>query len=258
MKKVVITGANGFIGTALCRTLSGQGLETIAVVRSREEDVSGLEELPSVRIVYCDMASFKDLAQYIPDRDVDVLYHLAWAGSAGPMRGDSRVQIDNVRYTCDTVSACADLKCPRFVFASSIMEYEIQALMETERIPGQSTLYSSAKAAAGQMARTIAGGLGIDYVRALLSNVYGPGEKSPRLINSSLRKMLRGEHCSFSSGEQMYDFIYIQDAAKTLAAIGAKGHSGRTYYIGSQNPKPLREYLCELRDQVDPCLEIGK
>ena len=44
---------------------------------------------------------------------------------------------------------------------------------------------------------------------------------------------------------------------KTFVAIGEKGVTNRTYYIGSQNPKPLKDFLCELRDQVDPNIEIG-
>jgi nucleoside-diphosphate-sugar epimerase len=107
------------------------------------------------------------------------------------------------------------------------------------------------------MARTIAGSAGIDYIRAVISNIYGPGELSPRLINTSIRKMLNGEHCAFSAGNQLYDFIYIDDAAKTFFALGQDGRPNKTYYIGSLNPKPLKEFLLEMRDCVNPTIEIG-
>lgn len=257
MKKVIVTGSNGFIGTALCKELSSREISVIAIVKDEEEDVSEIEGLKDLKIVYCDLTDFRNLYKYIDDRDVDIFYHLAWIGSAGPLRGDSDVQIRNIQYTCDAVKACANVNCKRFVFASSIMEYEIAAVMATDIAPEVNTLYSSAKVAADYMARTVAGSLGIDYVRALISNIYGPGEMSPRLINTSLRRLLAGEHCSFSSGDQIYDFIYITDAAKSFVAIGEKGRANKTYYIGSQNPKPLKEYLCEMRDQVDPMIEIG-
>ena len=257
MKKAIVTGANGFIGTALCKELSLQGIEVIAIVRNEEENIDRIKNLIGLRIIYCDLSDFRNLYEYISDRDVDVFYHLAWVGSAGPLRGDSDVQMNNVRYTCDTVKACANMNCKRFVFASSIMEYEIEAVMATDATPGINTLYSSAKVAADYMARTVAGSLGVDYIRAVISNIYGPGELSPRLINTSIRKMLNKEHCSFSPGEQLYDFIYIDDAAKTFVAIGDRGIANRTYYIGSQEPKPLKEFLKEMRDQVDPKIEIG-
>ena len=257
MRKAIVTGSNGFIGTALCKELSRQGISVIAVVRNKEENVSSIESLRGLRIVYSDLSEFKNLHEVISDRDVDVLYHLAWVGSAGPLRGNAEVQFNNIKYTCDTVEACSKMDCKRFVFASSIMEYEIEAVMSTDATPGINTLYSSAKVSADYMARTIAGSLGIDYIRAVISNIFGPGELSPRLVNTSIRKLLNGEHCAFSAGEQTYDFIYIDDAAKTFVAIGEKGVANRTYYIGSQNPKPLKEFLCELRDQVDPNIEIG-
>lgn len=257
MKKAIVTGASGFIGTALCRELAAQGSDVIAVVKDPGAASQKLGGILGLRTVCCDISEFRNLPDYISDRDIDALYHLAWIGSAGSLRGDSDTQIRNIQYTCDTVNACARMNCKRMVFASSIMEYEVQALMATEAAPDKSALYSSAKIAADYMGRIAAGTLGIEYIRAVISNVYGPGETSPRLVNTSLRKLLSGEHCSFSAGEQMYDFIYIDDAAKAFAAIGKKGKANRTYYIGSQSPRPLKEFLCEMKNQIDPAIEIG-
>ncbi len=257
MKKVIVTGANGFIGTAVCRELVNRGIEVIAVVRDKNARIEAIRNVQGIRIVYCDLCNFYSLATLISDRDVDAFYHFAWVGSAGLLRGDIDVQLKNVQYTCDTVRACAAIGCRRFIFASSIMEYEIIAAMETDMTPGINTLYSSAKVAADFMARTLAGELELEYIRAVISNIYGPGEISPRLVNTSIRKLLKGDHCAFSTGEQIYDFIYITDAAKAFAAIGEKGIKNKSYYIGSQNPRPLKEFLLSLRDCVNPEVEIG-
>lgn len=256
-KKAVVTGANGFVGAALCKELSECGYEVIAVIKDKMADMADIHNLNNVKIVYSDLSEFWNLADKIPDRHIDVFFHLAWIGSAGPLRGNYEVQIKNIQYTCETVKSCVELKCKKFVFASSIMEYEIVAFMMTAIKPEINTLYSSAKIAADYMARAIAAEVGIDYIRAIISNVYGPGEQSHRLINSSLRKLLSGQHCAFSPGEQIYDFIYISDAAKALRAIGEKGFSDKTYYIGSQEPKPLKNFLSEMRNQVDPEIKIG-
>ena len=257
MKKALVTGANGFVGTALCKALSQNNVEVIAIVRDQTENISGIDGIKNLRIVYCDLTKFHELDTVIADRDIDVLYHLAWVGSAGPLRGDYSVQLNNIRYSCETVEVCAKMGIPRFVFASSIMEYEIAAMMERDDTPSINTLYSSAKVSADYITRTLAGKLGVEYIRAVISNIYGPGELSPRLINTSIRKMLAGEHCAFSAGEQMYDFIYIDDAAQTFVEIGDKGKNNRTYYIGSLEPKPLKEFLIALRNQIDPQIQIG-
>lgn len=257
MQKVIVTGATGFVGSAVCEELVRKNIEVIAIVRHPDKVISNITANEGIRIVYCDLANFRKLAELIPDRDIDALYHFAWVGSAGALRGDSDVQMKNVQYTCDTVKACAEMGCKRFVFASSIMVFEIEATMAKDITPDINTLYSSAKIAADYMSRTIAGSLGVGYIRAVISNIYGPGEYSSRLVNASIRKMLKGEHCAFSAGEQLYDFIYITDAAKAFVAIGEKGISNRTYYIGSHDPKPLREFLLELRDCIDPQIKIG-
>lgn len=257
LKKAVVTGANGFVGTVLCRCLSAKGIEVIAVVRKESSDVSSIQALEGLRIVYCEMSDYYRLDRIIIDRDVDVFYHLAWEGSSGELRGDDRVQIKNVQHSCDIMKACSAIGCRRFVFASSIMEYEVSALMDGEEAPPVNTLYCSAKAAANHMLRTLAAANKISYIRAVISNIYGPGEKNLRLVNASIRKMLRGERCAFSPGDQMYDFVYADDAAGAMAAIGEKGVSNRSYYIGSLHPRPLKEFLAEMAHEVNPDLEIG-
>lgn len=257
MKKAIVTGANGFVGAAICEELAEQGVQVIAVVRSRNSDVRRLHKIKGIQIVYCELKDYHELPAKLLDRDMDVFYHLAWDGTSGELRGNSLIQTENIRYACDAVRVCAELGCKRFVFAASIMEYEICKNMETETAQSINTLYCTAKLAADYMARAVADNLQIDYIRAVISNIYGPREVSARLINTSIRKLLWGEHCAFSPGEQMYDFIYITDAAKAFAAIGERGIADRTYYIGSVNPRPLREFLLEMKEQTAPEQEIG-
>lgn len=255
MKRVVVTGANGFIGSALCKELSNRGIEVIAIIRDEKENITSIKDLPNVRILYCDLSNIGDLPNLIHE-DVDVMYHLAWIGTSGTLRGDYATQIDNIRYSCDAVKACNDIGCKRFVFASSIMGYEVSTLMETEQSPSINTLYSTAKLSAEYMARTLAANFDIDFIRAMISNIYGPGEFSTRMVNTTLRKMITGDYCAFSAGTQMYDFIFIDDAVNEFIAIAEKGLSNKCYYIGSLNPRPLKEFIAIMRDRANPNIEI--
>lgn len=252
---VVVTGANGFIGAALCRELSAQGIGVIAVVNKSDSNV---KYISGVEVLHCELSQYRKLPDFIGrNRNIIVFYHLAWAGTSGVLRGDVNVQLANAKAACEAVEACKNIGCKRFVFAGSIMEYEIAAYMQAERVPARNTLYCTAKLSADYMARAVAGDCGIEYIRAVISNVYGPGEYSARLINTSIRKMLRGEHCAFSSGEQLYDFIYIDDAVGAFIDVGTCGISNKTYYIGNVKPRKLKEFLCEIRDAVNPNLKIG-
>ena len=96
MKKVIITGANGFIGTALCRELSTKNIQVTAIVRDQESNIDNIRKIPGISIVYCELSKYEKLPQLIRDRKFDVFYHLAWVGNAGKLRGDSNVQINNI------------------------------------------------------------------------------------------------------------------------------------------------------------------
>lgn len=256
MKKAIITGANGFVGRHVAKAAADSGCRVYAIVREGTDQIDELLRDERITIVRCDMDHYQALPDMIPDQ-AEVFFHFAWEGSAGSKRRDRQCQINNLIRSCDAVEAAARLSCSRFVFAGSIMEYEIETMMQTEQTPPLSTLYCTAKKTADYMCRTIANARGVDYVCGLISNIYGPGERSPRLINTSIRKLLNGEHAAFSAGNQLYDFIYITDAAKCFVAIGDKGHANKTYYVGSRAPKPLKEFLCELGEIVAPGQTLG-
>jgi len=257
LKKALVTGANGFVGSWLCRELTANHAEVYAVVKDENENIDNIIDLPGLHIVYCELSQIMDLPQKIPVRDIDVFYHMAWVGVSGPLGSDYNVQLENVRYSCDAVSACHEMCCPRFIFSSSIMEYECAKALQTINPVHIKHMYSVAKIAANYMAKLLAFSLNIEYISAIISNTYGPGENSPRLINTTLRKMLKGEKTSFTAATQMYDFIYIEDTVKAFYKIGLLGHANKSYYIGTISPKPLKDFLMEIHSCMDAQHALG-
>lgn len=251
MRKVVVTGANGFLGNALCKELIRNGVQVFALVKCGGEPIEG------ALMVECEMSDYYRLDELVLS-DFDTIFHFAWAGSAGEVRGDYNVQLKNIRYTCELIESCYKKKCKRFIFASSIMEYEVVENVNADLELGLNSIYSTSKLTADYYINALTSSkFKMDYIRGIISNVYGPGEKSLRLVNNSVRRMLRGERCSFSPGEQLYDFVYIDDAIKAFISIACYGKSHKAYYVGSLNPKPLKEFLIEMRDAINPNLDIG-
>ena len=254
MISALVTGANGFVGRAVVTELHSQGIEVTAVVRSQTDVFS---DLKGVHTVLCDMQSYTHLPDLASKYRPEVFYHFAWGGTAGPDRANERIQLANVQGACDAVHAAKEIGCKRFIFASSIMEYEVQTEVTAMKNPGINSVYSAAKMAADYLTRILASSSGLEYISGLISNIYGPGENSPRLINTCIRKLLNGEHISLSAGEQLYDFIYVEDAAKAFYYIGKDGKNGKTYYIGNRMPRKLKYFLEELRDVVAPETGLG-
>ena len=121
MKRAVITGPTGAIGTALIAELISHGIEVEAVVRPDSRRTDNIPKSPLVHIVPCDLKELKTLHEKI--EHADVFYHFGWDGTFGNSRNNAYGQLENVRYALDAVEAAAALGCTTFVGAGSQAEY---------------------------------------------------------------------------------------------------------------------------------------
>lgn len=255
MESAIVTGANGFVGSALVRELLDNGMEVYAAVHGGNR--SNLPDAKGLHVVDFDLSDAAGLTSKIPFGACDTFYDFAWDGSAGSKRADVGLQLDNVRWTVDALRVSKELGCDRFLHAGSIMEHETMAAGYRDgNRPGQGYIYGCGKVAAHIMCMAVAAEMGVDLVWPEITNAYGPGERSPRLVNTTIRKCIDGVSPQFTSGTQNYDFVYIDDAARAFRLIGEHGEPFTEYLIGSSTARPLREFLMEMHDSIAPDLEF--
>ena len=255
MEKVIVTGANGFIGKTLVNALLAKGYQVTALDVRFDDVLAKDERITCVNVMNKEVAA---LMQAIPQAEYKCFFHLAWVGTSGSARADYNVQLNNVKLTCDYIKLCSEIGCKRVVYASSINEMETYEYLQSDDIePAGGYIYGTGKLAAHLMGETVAKLNGIEFIPVIITNIYGVGEKSARMIYTSINKLVHNEHCSFTAGYQTYDFIYITDAINSIIAVAEKGKAFNRYYIGSGEPKPLREFLLEMRDIVDQEAELG-
>ncbi|MCQ2514301.1 MAG: NAD-dependent epimerase/dehydratase family protein [Ruminococcus sp.] len=253
MKKAIVTGANGFVGSHVCKELSDRGVKLYAVIKDTNENISTIENLDGIEIVYCELNEIETLSEKISDRDIDVFYHFAWVGSAGPLRCNEEIQLQNALWTAQALRTADKMNCKKFVNAGSIMEKETYTAVYTqESKPGLPYIYGAGKLIARSICKPIANSLNIDLCWAVITNAYGAGEFSPRFVNSTIRKIIAGEPLQFTAATQNYDFIYIDDVAKAFVAIGEYGIANKEYTIGSGNARPLKEFIIEMQQALAP------
>lgn len=255
MESAIVTGANGFVGSALVRELLDNGMEVYAAVHGGNR--SNLPDAKGLHVVDFNLSDAAGLTGKIPFGACDTFYDFAWDGSAGSKRADVGLQLDNVRWTVDALRVSKELGCDRFLHAGSIMEHETMAAGYRDgNRPGQGYIYGCGKVAAHIMCMAVAAEMGVDLVWPEITNAYGPGERSPRLVNTTIRKCIDGVSPQFTSGTQNYDFVYIDDAARAFRLIGEHGEPFTEYLIGSSTARPLREFLMEMHDSIAPDLEF--
>lgn len=257
MKSAIVTGSNGFVGSALLRELTDHGVRVYAVVKNREEPVDSIRGLPGVEFVYCKMEDLETLPGKI-EGEPEVFYHLAWAGSTGPARGDYTLQFQNAQWTLDAVKTAKELGCKRFVGAGTLAEFDVNAYSPLNgSTPNAVSCYGVAKIAAHLMSKAECNVRGVEHLWAYLSNTYGVGNYTSNFINFAAKRMLTGQPADFTSGEQPYDFVYVSDIAQGLYCIGEKGRPNYAYYIGSTKPRKLKEFIAALRDEINPDIPLN-
>lgn len=256
MKRAIVCGGAGFVGGALVKELLAHNVEVFVVVRPgfslKGSRLDGLD----VTILECDIRRIAGVKEQVEKPGFDAWYQLAWDGLFGAPLTDYTTQILNEKWTMDAIVTAAELGCKKFIGAGSITQFELQS-GQAENLYDKQRIYKTAKLACEHMGRSVAAEHGIEFIWPIITNIYGPGECSPRLINSMIRNLLAGKRQALSEGKQYYDFVYITDAAAAFRLIGEHGKGGRRYTIASGRARPLREFLEELAAVVAPEAELG-
>lgn len=258
MKRAIVTGASGFIGFHLVQELLRQDYEVLAVVRTPagEEKINGLQNSRAypVSCAFPDFRNLREAASGI----YDSFFHMAWDGVSGGKTKDVSVQMQNVESAVKAVELAKELHCKRFIGAGSIHETECMKAMEApERAEEPENYYKASKLAAHYYCESKAAERKIEFLWPRLTNTYGAGECSERLISSVIRQLLRGQSPALTDAGQLYNFIYITDAARAYRLIAERGRAFARYILGSETVKPLKEYLLELRSVVAANIELG-
>ena len=253
IKRAIVTGATGAVGTALLSTLINENIEVLVLVRKGGR-VEKIPKHPLLKVFYCALDEMKD-ADISEEGKFDAFFHLAWAGTYGADRNNLSLQEKNIAFELDALELAKKAGCEVFVSAGS--QAENGRLPEGEKLSENSPEnpengYGIAKLAAGKLGRLRAQQLGIRYNRIRILSAYGVGDGSHTMVMSTVIKFLKGEKAEFTKGEQQWDFIYNGDVAKAFLAVAKQGKDGVTYPLGSGRVRPLREFIEIIRDTTSP------
>ena len=251
MENVIITGADGFVGSYTVNYFLEQGCRVLAL--DMGEKPNRLGEHPRLTYAQCDISDAAALEAAAQSGNYDTFIHFAWAGSAGPARVDYNLQMKNALTTVECLKTAKKLGCKRFVCAGSIMEKEVEAAVHDQGSrPGMGYIYGMGKHIAHCMCKSVAADIGIDLIWPMITNAYGAGELSPRFVNTTIRKIIQGEPLQFTSGTQSYDFVYVTDVARAFYLIAKNGRPFCEYMIGSSTARPLKEFIIEMVRSLAP------
>lgn len=267
MLRVIITGATGAVGMALINKCIESGIETVVLANPESRRSSRIPRDPLVRIVPCGLDDYASAtaASLGLDEDsshkepcVDAFFHLAWAGTFGDVRSNKELQDKNAKYAEDAVRLAHRLGCRVFVGAGSQAEYgRVSGMLRADTPCNPENEYGRAKLRAGINTRELCRSYGIKHIWTRILSIYGPYDGEKTMVMSVINELLAGRRPSLTAGEQLWDYLYCDDAASALLLLAENGRDGGIYPIGSGNARPLREYIEIIRDEIDRSLSLG-
>lgn len=243
MKNVIITGANGFIGSSLLRLLILQNIRIIAIDVSFSQD-----RVPNTPLVTKIVSSLDDadiLLKEIPVRDYDAFYHFAWRGVNGADKANPIIQAENARITLTCASVAKKLNCRKFLCAGTIAEQATHSLSKLSITSG-GMMYGVTKYCTHLMLETFCKNIGLSFVWMQFSNIYGPQNKTGNLVSYTIGEIINGNPATFGPACQPYDFIYVDDLLNAIIKLGQSATNSNKYFIGSGAPRILKDYLLEI------------
>ncbi|WP_437750983.1 NAD-dependent epimerase/dehydratase family protein [Sorangium sp. So ce1389] len=254
----VVTGATGFIGSALVRRLLEGGCAVVAAGPARSAGWARLSRLPPgqrLRQLPLERLTRDALLDGVGDEPPDVIFHLASAGVNPGERAPGALLEGNVGALVATLEASARWGGTRVIFTGSCSEYsavrEGQLVDEgAPRVP--SDLYGAAKAAAHDYGRAVARALAVPLVTLRLFGVYGPGEAPHRLIPHLAARLRARERVDLTPGTQLRDLTFVDDVVEALllGATTAGIEPGAAYNVCSGRPTSVREVCLEVARQL--------
>jgi UDP-glucose 4-epimerase len=232
-RRALVTGAAGFIGSALCQRLVASGTEVHGVSRVPRSTADGVGWWSA------DLAEDGAAARILREVRPDVVFHLASHVSGDRALGAVVPTLrDNLVTTVNLLTAAAASGGPRVVLAGSMEEPDRDD-------PAPSSPYAAAKAAASGYAGLFDQLYGLAVVNLRVFMVYGPGQRDgTKLVPYVITSLLRGEGPRLSSGRREVDWVYVDDVvAAFVAAAEADRAPGSTVDVGSGELVSIRSLV---------------
>lgn len=241
---------------------------------------NALDEMQKQGLGFVAQVNQSDKAKmsHVADEDVfEFFFHLAWMAPFGKERENLELQLENVKASLAAVRFAKALDCKVFIGAGSQAEYgRVNEKLTPDTPTHPETGYGIAKLCAGQMTRlacyqinnTVCGenesngvneqnGIILKHIWTRVLSVYGPYDRDQTLISVAIDDMINNRETSFSLCDQMWDYIFSDDAARAMLLAAQKGKHGGVYVIGRGEAQPLKEYIKKIAEITDYKKKIG-
>ena len=240
--RVFVTGASGFIGAYVTKVLLGKG-HSVAVLAIPDDPLLRLQDMrDNFKVITGMLGDVGDLQKALAEFQPEACIHLAWYAEPGQYL-HSMENIQSLTASLTLLNVLINVGCRQVVMAGTCAEYDTEFGYLGELTPTRpSTLYAAAKLSCCLLGQQIAAQAKINFAWGRVFYPYGPQEDERRLVPAAIRALKQGNAFPATQGEQVRDYIYVEDVAKAFCVLTEKQANG-IFNISSGLPVSIRQLL---------------
>jgi nucleoside-diphosphate-sugar epimerase len=247
--RVFLTGASGFIGANVTRTLLAAGCSVLALALPddpfwRLQDVAG-----QITVLRGNLSDLPTLQPALAEWGPQACIHLAWYAEPGKYLHSS----ENLSFLVSSLALLeilTQIGCKQVVAAGTCAEYDTNWGYLREGDPTRpATLYAAAKLSFGLLGQLMAAAAGIRFAWARIFYPYGPYEDKRRVVPALIHALLNYQPFPATKGEQVRDYIHVEDVASAFWTLAEREGNG-VFNIASGVPVTVRQLLETVEELV--------
>jgi nucleoside-diphosphate-sugar epimerase len=254
-RRVLITGASGFLGAHLAHLFIERGDEVYCLIR-KQSNLWRLKGIVS-KLITVELEEMNWQQQVINIRP-QIIIHCAWNGVEALERDNMTVQNQNIELTEKLLEITAEVLPEKFLALGSQAEYgKFDGVIGEDHICHPDSAYGTLKLKVLHLVEEVCNKHQIDWIWMRIFSVFGPLEGSSWLIPTLISKMSRENEMDMTEGNQKYAYLYIDDFKKMVSAIVDKNIASGVYHICAQQETSIRELAEKLRNIVNPNFKLN-
>jgi nucleoside-diphosphate-sugar epimerase len=234
-KTILVTGATGFVGSNLLRSLKNTGADIHILARESSSLWRISDIIGDVKRYTPDLSDYESLKRAVREIGPGIIYHLATYGGNPRQDNFRTIMESNFFGTVNLVNACKETGFDLFVNTGSSSEYGMKAApMKETDVPEPRNNYGISKVSSTLFCRSVALNENLPLITLRLFSPYGEYEDGSRLVPSVILSCLQGENPQITSRGFVRDFIYIDDIVDLYKRLPDAGvSSGEIFNAGS-------------------------
>lgn len=244
-KRIIVTGASGFLGRAIMPILLSQGVEVMALTTKPEE----LTEKLGIQAVDLNKLSEADNVERVQGFSPEILLHLGW-GRLPDYSTDAC--LSNVVSSVEIVRVAMAAGVRRVVVTGSCWEYGDQKGQLKEEVgnPNPSSMFAQSKNALRLLLDSASRETDLQVRWARVFYAYGPGQRDQSLIPLSIRSWQNGAAPNLRDTSSAIDLIHVEDVAGALVALALRDGPSGIFNVGSGSAARVGDVVEFIRDAI--------